>query len=77
LGDFQVNLLNDSRETLDFCNKIEYHTLSVISQEPTHFQRDSAILIDLSLAIFPENIGMFSQIPLSGIKTHALLRRRG
>jgi hypothetical protein len=52
-----VNLLADSRETLDFCDKIEDHALSVISQEPTHFHRDSATLIDLCLASFPENIG--------------------
>jgi hypothetical protein len=37
LGGFNVNLLVDSRETLDFCDKIEDHALSVISKEPTHF----------------------------------------
>jgi hypothetical protein len=54
---------------LYFCDKIEDHALSVILLEPTHFQRDSATLIDLCLTSFPENIGMFSQISLPEIKT--------
>jgi hypothetical protein len=29
--DFNVNLLVDSRETLDFCDKIEDHGLSIVN----------------------------------------------
>jgi Reverse transcriptase (RNA-dependent DNA polymerase) len=69
LGDFNVNLLVDSREAQDFCEKLDDHTLFVVSKEPTHFQGDSSTMIDLCLTSFPEDVGMFSQIPLPGIKT--------
>jgi hypothetical protein len=42
LGDFNINLLSDSRESLDFGEKIEDHALHVISKESTHFQGTSA-----------------------------------
>jgi hypothetical protein len=74
LGDFNVNLLINSRETTDFRDKLDDHDLTVISSEPTHFQGESATLIDLCLTSFPEDIGMFSQIPFPGIRTgHDLL----
>jgi hypothetical protein len=69
LGDFNVNLLSATREKQNFCEKIEDHALSIISKEPTHFQGDSTTLLDLCLTSFPEDVTMFSQIPLPGIKT--------
>jgi hypothetical protein len=38
LVDFNVNLFSDSRDSLDFCEKIEDHALHAISKEPTHLQ---------------------------------------
>jgi hypothetical protein len=74
LGDFNVNLLVDTRESKDFREKIDDHALHIISREPTHFQGHSATLIDICLTSYPENIGMFSQIPLPEIKTgHGLI----
>jgi hypothetical protein len=69
LGDFNINLLVDSREATDFIEKLDDHALTVISKEATHIQADSATMIDLCLTCFPEfiGIGMFTQIPLPGM----------
>jgi hypothetical protein len=53
-----MNLVVDSRKTLDFGDKKEDYALSVILKEQLHYQCGSATLIDLSLTSFPKNIGI-------------------
>jgi hypothetical protein len=63
LGDFNINMLEDTQETTEFLSR-----LGGVSNEATHFQAAIPTLIDLCITNEPDSLIIYSQLSLPGMR---------
>jgi hypothetical protein len=72
MGDFNVNLLEDSTSSWGYVEQFAALNLSVVNMvEPTHFQSGaSPSFLDLFLTNTPSEVSFFTQIDLLVCRRH-------
>jgi hypothetical protein len=69
LGDFNTNMLQNSRQADDLHQKFNNVCLNIVSSEPTNFSAEIPTLLDLCATNKPASFKLFTQLSPPGMNT--------